>query len=485
MFWKRGGKPINLKYILMKMNKTLILCIFLAVMPCLLTSAKAQRYNNGLVDKIVALVGNEMIQLSTLEGEVSQMILMGVVSDRNIRCRVLENILIQKLLLNQARLDSLEVNEGNVEMELENRIQEWKTQAGGEKALEEHFKKPLFKVRQEVRDQLREQLLTMQMRSKLQSDLPSLTPKEVERFYNKTDKDSLPIIPIQYQLRQIVLYPSKEDAVLAVKEELLNLRERVMNGENFGSLAVTYSLDPGSAFRRGELGMAAKQIFYPAFSDAAMALRPGQVSQIVETPDGFHIIQLIEKDGDMFNARHILRKPQYGTDVRQKSFNQLDSLKNQILKDSLTFEQAATRFSMDPKSSRNSGLLSDENTGSIYFEKDQLSPTDYRAIGTLQPGQISEPYESTDFGSGVSATFGRPNDGKSGNIVYKIIKLDKIIPAHPANLKDDYPIILDFANNQRSNEVIEKFLEEKQKTTYIVIDPLFAECPFQRSGWVK
>ncbi|MDR2585299.1 MAG: peptidylprolyl isomerase [Prevotellaceae bacterium] len=452
---------------------------------CLSLPLNAQRYNDGLIDKVIATVGNEIVQLSTLETEVSQMILMGVVSDRNIRCRVLESILMQKLLLNQAKLDSLEVNESNVEMELENRIQEWKTQAGGEKALEDYFKKPLFKIRQEMREQLREQILTMQMRNKLQSDLPSLTPKEVERFFLQTDKDSLPIIPIQYQLRQIVLYPSKEDAVMQVKEELLTFRERVINGENFGALAALYSQDPGSTMRRGELGMAAKQIFYPAFSDAAMALRPGQVSQIIETPDGFHIIQLIEKEGDMFNARHILRKPQFGSDVRQKAFNKLDSLKNQILSDSLTFDIAATRYSMDPKSSRNSGLLSDENSGSTYFEKDQLSPTDYRAISNLKPGQISDPYESTDFGSGVSVTSGRPNDGKSGNIVYKIIKLEKILPAHPANLKDDYPVILNHAEGQRMNGVVEKFVTEKQKITYIVIDQLFRECPFERSGWVK
>ena len=467
------------------MNKKLIPYILLAVMLNQMTPAKAQRYNNGLIDKIIALVGSEMIQLSTLEGEVNQMALMGMVSDRNVRCRVFENILVQKILLNQAKLDSLEVNEGTVEMELENRIQDWKTQAGGEKALEDFFQKPIFRIKQDHREALREQMLTMEMRRKLQSDLPSLTPKEVEKFYRQTDQDSLPIIPIQYQLRQIVLYPSRDEAVLAVREELLNYRERVMKGENFGTLAVMYSHDPGSAQRRGELGMSSKQIFWPAFADAAILLKPGQVSQIVETPDGFHIIQMIEKEGDMFNARHILRKPQYGSDVRQKAYNKLDSLKNLIIKDSLTFEMAASRFSMDPKSSRNNGLLADENTGSTYFEKDQLSPADFNAIRNLKPGEISIPYESTDFGSGVGMSAGRPNDGSSGNTVYKIIKLEKIIPAHTANLKDDYPVILEFANHQRLNDVVERFISEKQKSTYIVIDSLFQGCTFQRSGWVR
>ena len=468
----------------MKMNKIIIQCVLVAATLCLLTPAKAQKYN-GLVDKIIAIVGSEMIQLSTLEGEVTQMMAMGVISDKNIRCQVFENVLIQKLLLTQARLDSLSTNEGNIEMALESYIQQYKTHFGGEKGMEDYFKKPIFKIKQDLREKIQEEQLTQLMQNKLQDKLPALTPSEVEKFYHRTDKDSLPIIPIQYKLRQIVLYPSKEDAVLSVKEALLNLRERVMKGDNFGALAAAYSQDQGSAARRGELGMTSKQLFWPAFSDAAIALRPGQVSQIVETPDGFHIIQLIEKEGDMFNARHILLKPQFGSDVRTKAFNKLDSLKNLVLVDSLTFEWAATRFSMDPKSSRNNGLLSDENSGSTFFEKDQLSPTDYRAISNLKPGEISAPYESTDFGSGVGFSAGRPNDGKSGNTVYKIIKLEQIIPAHPANLKDDYPVVLDYAKNKNMNDVVDKFIAEKQKTIYWVIDPLFSECSFQRLNWNK
>jgi len=468
------------------MNRIPIICTLLAALFCLQTPASAQKYENGLIDKIIALVGSETIQLSTLEGEVSQMMLMGVTTDRNIRCRVFENLLIQKLLLNQAKLDSIPSNADEVETRMENRIQELKMHiGGGDKALEEVFKKPLFKIKQDIRESIEEHYLTQSMQQKLLTGLPSLTPKEVEKFYHQTDKDSLPIIPIQYQLRQIVLYPSKEDAVLAVREELLSLRERVLNGENFGTLAVSYSQDPGSALRRGELGMSSRQLFWPVFSDAAMTLRPGQVSPIIETPDGYHLIQLIEKDGDMFNARHILRKPQFGSDVRQQAFNKLDSLKNLIQADSLTFELAATRFSMDPKSRLNNGLLADENSGSTFFEKDQLSPTDYAAIRDLKPGQISISYESTDFGSGVGFSAGRPNDGRSGNTVYKIIKLEKIIPAHPANLKDDYPVILNFAENQRMEKVVEEFISEKQKSTFIVIDPLFSGCSFERKGWVK
>ena len=463
------------------MNRLFTHLFLCATLLSILTPAQAQRYNNGLIDKIIGLVGNEMIQLSALEAEVREMMAQGVISDRNIRCKVFENMLTHKLLLNQARLDSIPARDDTVEQQLEHRILEVKSILGGEKAMEEYFNKPMFRIKHDWREQIREQVLVVGMRQKLIADLPPLTPKEVEKFYNQVDKDSLPIIPIQYQIRQIVIYPAKEEAVLKVRERLLELRERIINGERFTNLAAIYSEDPGTQLRGGELGLTSKNLFHAPFADAAMALRPGQVSQIVETPDGFHLIQLIEKtDDDMFNARHILLRPKYGSDVRLKAFKTLDSLKNQILKDSISFELAATYYSMDPKSRFNRGLVADDNSGSTYFEKDRLNPTDYDALRNLKPGEISDPYETTDSG----LTPGRPNDGTSGNTVYKIIRLERTIPAHLANLKDDFQVILDLANNQRFEKVIEEFIAQKQKTTYIRIDPLFAECPFQRPGWV-
>ncbi|MCL2738297.1 MAG: peptidylprolyl isomerase [Bacteroidales bacterium] len=464
------------------MNRIIPPFLLAAVLLCFPAPTQAQQYGNGLIDKVVAIVGNEVIQLSTIEGEVRDMMVQGVVSDRNIRCKVLENMLVQKLLLNQARLDSIPMRHDIVEQNLDERIQYMKSALGGEKGVENYYNKPLFRLRQDWRELLGEQVLTMGMRQKLQEAHPPLTPKEVEIFYNQVDKDSLPIIPIQYQIRQIVIYPPKEEAVLLVQERLLEFRERILNGSSFAALASAYSEDLGTVLRGGELGLTAKQFFHPPFADAAMALRPGQVSQIVETPDGFHLIQLIEKTEDeMFNARHILLRPKFSNEIRQKAFRTLDSLKSQILADSITFELAAVQYSMDPKSRNSRGLVADENTGSTFFEKDQLNPADYNALRNLQPGQISDTYEATDSG----LTPGRPNDGKSGNTVYKVIKLERIIPAHPANIKEDYQVILDFATNQRLEKVVEDFIAQKQKTTYIRIDPLFWECPFQRPGWIK
>ena len=279
------------------------------------------------------------------------------------------------------------------------------------------------------------------------------------------------MVPVKFQLSQICVYPDREAANLAVKERLLAIRERIINGEKFSTLARIYSQDPGSARKGGELGMASKSIFWPAFSDAAMSLKPGVVSQIVETPDGFHIIEVLEKKGDMFNARHILLKPEYTSDDREKGFKLLDSLRTELKNEALTFELAARFYSEDPATRTNGGQMADPMTGSSYFEIDQLKPQDYAAIRDLKEGEISEPIESLD------------NEGRDGNLVYKIVKVDKIIPAHPASFKNDYTLLLDQASQERSSEAIDEFINSKIKTTYIVVDPLFKDCVFEREGW--
>jgi len=262
---------------------------------------------------------------------------------------------------------------------------------------------------------------------------------------------------------------------VVVREKLLSLRERIMNGEKFSTLARIYSEDPGSARRGGELGMASKSIFWPAFSDAALALRPGVISQIVETPDGFHIIEVIEKKGDMFNARHILIKPQYTVQDREKAFHTLDSLKTQIEAGEIEFSLAARFYSEDPATRTNGGQMADPSTGSAYFEMDQLKPADYAAIKDLKEGEISAPVESADNEGYLQ--------GRQGNLVYKIVRVDKILPAHTATFENDYTQILEQVTALKQQEAVDKFLEGKIKGTYIVIDPLFSQCEFTRDVW--
>ena len=435
--------------------------------------ASAQKYSDGIVDKTIAVVGNEMITIADLEEEVKMMSAYGMMSDKTGRCDILEQMMASKLFLMQARVDSIEVNNDMVESELSNRIDNVRTQLGGDEGVEEYFKKPLHKLRQEWRSAITDQTLTQQMQQEIAKKVPELTPYDVQKYVEEMDKDDLPMVPMKYQLRQICIYPDREAANLAVKERLLAIRERIINGEKFSILARLYSQDPGSARKGGELGMASKSIFWPAFSDAAMALKPGIVSQIVETPDGFHIIEVLEKKGDMFNARHILLKPEYTSEDRDKAFHTLDSLKNELANEAVTFELAARFYSQDPATRTNGGQMADPMTGSSYFEIDQLKPQDYAAISDLKEGEISIPVESLD------------NEGRDGNTVYKIIKVDKIIPAHAATFQNDYNMLLDQAKQQKSMEAIDDFIKSKIKTTHIIIDPMFKDCDFEREGWTE
>lgn len=450
------------------MLKAVAACVFATIS----MAASAQKYQNGIIDKTIAVVGNEVIMLSQLEEEVQMMTAYGMMSDRNGRCELLETMMASKLFLMQARLDSIEVNNDMVESQLSQRLDQIRQQLGGDKQVEEYFGKPLYKLRQEWRESFKDQTLTQQMQQEIAGKVPSLTPYDVQKYVEKTDSEDLPVVPVKYQLSQICVYPDREAAAIAVKERLLTLRERIINGEKFSTLARIYSQDPGSALKGGELGMAPKSIFWPVFSDAAMALKPGVVSQIVETPDGFHLIEVLDKEGDMFNARHILLKPEYTSDDRDKGFHLLDSLRTEIMSDNLTFEVAAWAYSEDPATRTNGGQMADPTTGSSYFEIDELKPQDYTAIRNLEVGQISEPIESVD------------NEGR-GNLVYKIIKVDKILPAHTASFSNDYTLLLEQAEAELSQKAIDDFIDSKIKSTYIIIDPLFGDCNFENEAWLE
>ena len=433
----------------------------------------AQKYENGVVEKSVAVIGGDVVMLSDIESEAQMMRMRGVVADRKARCEMLEQMLVNKIFYVQAKIDSLMTNEANVEAALSGRIDEAISALGGEQQVEEYFGKPIHKLRADWREALTEQSLIQDMQREVTSKIPRLTPADVEEYYKTLSEDDLPMISTKYRLRQIGLYPDREAAKIAVKEKLLGLRERVVNGEKFSTLARIYSQDPGSATKGGELGMMSKNVFWPEFSDAAMSLKVGQVSQIVETPDGLHIIQLIDRQGDMFNARHILIRPTYTTEDRNKAFARLDSIRSLVVGDTITFQDAAKTYSEDQKTSTSGGLLADEMTGSSYFEKDQLKPADYSVLRTMKEGEISEPFESLD------------NEGRNGNTIYKVIYLERIIPSHVANFKDDYNDLLNSLNEKNANDAIDNFIRKKQKVTKVTIDPLFEGCEFKYDGWTS
>ena len=396
-----------------------------------------------------------------------------MLNTRNARCEVLEQILESKLFLMQARLDSLSVNEDMVEAALSQHVDGIRRTFGSDEKVEEYFRKPLYKLRQNWRQQVTEQNLTQQEQSQIAGRIPEVTPGDVKHYIDTVDKADLPVVPVKYQLSQICIYPDREAANFAVREKLLELRERIMNGEKFTTLARIYSEDPGTALRGGELGMAPKSMYWPVFSDAAMSLKPGNISQIVETPDGFHIIEVIDKKGDMFNARHILMKPKYTDEDREKAFKTLDSLRTEIQAKAVSFELAAAFYSQDLATRTNGGQMADPSTGSSYFEIDQLKPEDYRAIKDLKEGEISEPVQSLD------------NEGRNGNTVYKVIKVDKILPAHTASFTDDYTQLQEKVQQDLRIKELDKFIDEHIKTTHIILDPMFSGCEFNRSAWLS
>ena len=452
--------------ILEKAALTATLTLFLSA------GAFAQKYT-GIVDRAAAVIGNELILVSDVESEVQMLRTKGYGSDRNVRCEVLEKMMEQKLFLIQSRIDSLTVNQDMVESNLSQQIDQIRTALGGDEQVEEYFHKPLYKLRSEWRKQFEDQSLIQQEQQEVVKQLPEVTPYDVKVFLDSTDENDLPVVPQMYQLSQICIYPDREAAAIAVKEKLLDIRERIINGEKFSTLARLYSEDPGSARKGGELGMASKSIFWPAFSDAAMSLKPGIISQIVETPDGFHLIEVLDKKGDMFNARHILLKPEYTAADREKAFARLDSLKTMIDTSEISFELAARYYSEDPATRTNGGQMADPNTGSSYFAIDELKPQDYAAIKDLKPGEISEPVESLD------------NEGRDGNLVYKIIRLDKIVPSHTATFDRDYTELRNIVQQKKQVEALESFVDQKIGTTPIMIDPLFGDCDFKRSAWLE
>ncbi|MCR5351800.1 MAG: peptidylprolyl isomerase [Bacteroidales bacterium] len=448
-------------------NKILKVAAVAALTTLTALSGSAQKYR-GVVDKSIALVGGEMISLSDLEEQVQAARAQGMPADR---CQLLEGMMQSKLFLAQARVDSLTVSQDQASAQLEQYVANMLTRAGGQEQLEEYLGKPLYKLRQEWRAQIEEQTLAQQEQYAIADNLPELTPYDVKQYLDTAEVVSLPVVPIKYRMSQICVYPDREAAAVAVKERLLDIRERIIAGERFATLARLYSEDPGTSRRGGELGMASKSIYWPAFSDAAMALKPGNISQIVETPDGFHLIEVLEKRGDMFNARHILIKPSYTTVDQEKAFHRLDSIRTAIVDSTITFEMAARFYSEDPATRTNGGQMADPNTGSAYFEIDQLKPQDYAAISDLKVGEISEPIASLD------------NEGRDGNLVYKIIRLDKIVPAHTATFESDYTDLLSLVREAKTTAAIDQFLDEKIATSYIVIDPLFGDCEFSRKGW--
>lgn len=426
-----------------------------------------------VVESVVAVVGNEVVYLSEIEGQVVQL-----KAERDptpvdqLRCRIFEDQLIQKLFLDQARIDSIEVSPESVESDLNGRLTEYIRRAGSEQALESYFNKSMTEIRKDLREMLTNQYIVQETQGTIAQDI-TVTPDEVKKYFNSIPRDSLPLMPRKVQLSMISVEPPDMEASKAeVRQRLLDLRSRIINGDSFSTLAVLYSEDPGSATRGGELGFNTRGELFKPYAEAAWSLKQGVVSKIVETEAGFHIIQLVERKGDMVNSRHILMKPKLTPEQTEWAILKLDSIAALVRTDSLTFAQAAMRYSSDKTTRANGGKMVSQNPSERvnWLTLDELSREVNLVVRNMKLGDISEPFRTTDA---------------KGNNIYCIVRLDEEIPAHNVNMKDDYNFLAEAALRDKQARMYEEWIREKIKRTYIRISDDFKGCTFHYSGWFE
>ncbi len=423
-----------------------------------------------IIDRIVAVVGEFYILQSDIESMKLQNEAEGIVSQGDMKCDILEEFLTQKLLVNQAKVDSVEVGDNDVEMELDGRLQYFIGMIGSQEALEDYFGKSIIEIKEDMRESVREQLITGRMQGTITADI-TVTPSETREYYNNLPSGSVPYINSRIETNQITMYPPvNEEAVFQVKQRLLDLRRRILDGEQFSTLAVLYSEDPSSAPRGGEIGFKGRAELDPEYAKAAYSLKKGGVSTIVETPSGYQLIQLIERREDRVNTRNILMKPELNPEDELATKNKLDSIAGLIRMDSLSFELAARMYSQDRSTAVNGGVMINPLDNTTRFEMDQLTEQSYTALRGLKVGDITEAFKSVD---------------ENQKEVYKIIRIKTQSEPHRANLKDDYMTLKAMALDDKKNKAFQEWIDEKIQGTFIRIDDSFAGCRFSRQGWTK
>ncbi|WP_251619932.1 peptidylprolyl isomerase [Odoribacter lunatus] len=424
---------------------------------------------SNVIDKIVAIVGEEIILKSDIENEFLNEQSQGMISSSSdYRADILEKQLIQKLLVAQAKIDSVVVTEDEVESEINNRIQYFISVLGSQERVESYFSKNMADIKNDMRAPTREKLIAESMQQRIVEKIRN-TPSEVKAFYKKLAKDSLPDIPDKYEIQQIVLKPTISEAEKErLRDRLRTFREQILNGEKtFNTLAVLYSED-GAASRGGELGYMAKSEMVPEFAEAAFNLKPGRISKIVETEFGFHIIQLIDRQGEKINARHIILQPKVSQEEREEALHRLDTVRSLITDKKMTFEEAAHYFSTDKKTRNNGGLVASMD-GDSKIERAAISGETARHTNRMKVGEISEPFtEQTEHGEEL-----------------KIIKIKAFYPQHKANLEDDWMIFEAMLKREKQMDKLEKWIKEKQADTYIHLDDAYKNSKFRYDGWIK
>jgi peptidyl-prolyl cis-trans isomerase SurA len=422
-----------------------------------------------IVDEIVGLVGDEIILYSDIQIQKNQLKSQGYpgpITD----CEVLEEILFEKLLLNQAKVDSVEVTDDMINAELDKRLNVFIRQIGSEEALEEYYGKSISEIREDFFDVLKDQILVQRMEGQI-SSLVNVTPGDVEAFYKSIPEDSIPFVNASVEIAQIAIFPeATTEEKERLRERLRKFKEQVERGEDdFETLAALYSDDPGSASKGGNLGMQPRGTFVPEFDAVAFKLKDGEISAPFKTDYGFHIMQMIERRGEMYNANHILLIPKINSEQLSEAKQQLDSVRVLVLRDSVSFALAAAKYSSDERTKNQNGMMVNPKTGSTIYEMDELDPTVFLAIDTLEIGEIS----NSVYFQGTGRERG-----------YRILKLISRTKPHRANMQEDYQLLQNMASQFLKADKMKSWMERRISETYIKVNDAYTECSFQHP-WIK
>lgn len=425
-----------------------------------------------IIDGVVAVVGKNAILKSEIDQQFKAMKEQGKTIDDNTPCKIFEDQLFAKLLLSQAEEDSVIIPDDQVEQEMERRLRFFINQFGSREKLEEFYEKSIEEIKLEFKAPITEQMLIEKMKNNIVGKV-SVSPAEVKAFYRSLPGDSLIELPAEIEVAQIVRKPPvNEKEIEKTRQKLEELRLRVIKGEDFGTLAYLYSEDPGSARQNGELGFMNRGDLVPEFAAVAFSLDKGEVSGIVETDFGLHIIQMLERKGQSLNCRHILLTPRVQGKELMSARSYLDSIKNFIqVIDTLSFEQAALRFSDDKETRFNGGLIINPLTGDTKFEMDQISQIDpslYLSLDKLKPGEMAGP-EIAQM--------------RDGSKVYRLIYLKSVKEAHTINLSEDYQRLQQMTLSKKQRETMNDWIKERADSFYVRVDEVYSSCPF-RFNWI-
>mgnify|MGYP000038245030 CR=1 FL=1 len=447
---------------------------FKAVVLVIIISVMSQNVKAQVIDKIVAQVGDEIIMLSDIEQRKLQMIQEGVEVSNADDYKILEKVLYQKLLINQAQIDSLVVSDDMVNGEMEQRIRYFQDQIGGKEALEKFYGKSVAQIKAEFFTTIKKRILSEMMEDKITSSM-AITPKHVRTFYNDLPKDSIPYINSQISVAHIVIYPEITDEDrLKSKMELQGYRDLIVSGEkSFNALAILKSNDPGSRIKEGDLGWQKRGTMVPAFESALFELQPGEISPVFESKFGYHIIKMIERKGDNYHVRHILITAKSNNKAFENAAIKLDGIYKELKAGTLDFDKAALKYSSDEKSKNNGGKIVNPYTKDYFWDVqniNEIDPQMYRIVDRLDVDGISDP-----------SLYDNVYEQKSG---VRIVKLLGKTKPHLANLNDDYQLISKACEEDKKEMVIKKWIQSKINSAYIRIDKDFQKSNFTYN-WVK